>query len=229
MTYKEMLANIIDATDNFKIVDGEYMVDNKADVTLAVDILSQKYLNVNGKNLDYKNNQPDGVNYLITYSDPIEEINEDLQMNKETEYVIKPTYRSNGVTKEDVEKYAELLGLDYDTALRRWRMIQAPESNYERVLDRLEPIEEDINTNKYWVQLFYNWKKDPDTTKYFDNIEDARAYANKKAEESAYLSKVYLGETDEDGMWIIDSMTLLDGQERFSEAIEKHDELNPKL
>ena len=144
MTFDELALDLIKSTDKFTESSGEYRVASKADIQNAETILKAYYENVEQKKLDYANNDAEGIDYLIRFDTPLYnfDLEESIKMNEE--YVIKPTYRTKGVTREEVEKYAELLGLDYETALRRWKRIQAPESNYERVLDRLEPVDEAI-------------------------------------------------------------------------------------
>ena len=144
MTFDELALDLINKTNGFTELNGAYKVVSKADVQNAETILRTYYQNVDKKKLDYTNNDAEGIDYVIRFDTPLYnfDLEESIKMNED--YVIKPTYRTKGVTREDVEKYAELLGLDYETALRRWKRIQAPESNYERVLDRLEPVDEAI-------------------------------------------------------------------------------------
>ena len=171
MTFDELALDLINKTNGFTELNGAYKVVSKADVQNAETILRTYYQNVDKKKLDYTNNDAEGIDYMIRFDTPLYnfDLEESIKMNED--YVIKPTYRTKGVTREDVEKYAELLGLDYETALRRWKMIQAPESNYERVLDRLEPVDEAIE------------KHDTLNPKLWDENNELKPEVRKKIEE----------------------------------------------
>lgn len=70
MTFKELLDDLKEFTDEFTLDRGVYQVENKADVQNAVNILKHYYINVDGNNLDYNNNDVEGISYLIRYSRP---------------------------------------------------------------------------------------------------------------------------------------------------------------
>lgn len=171
MTFDELALDLINKTNGFTELNGAYKVVSKADVQNAETILKTYYQNVDKKKLDYTNNDAEGIDYVIRFDTPLYnfDLEESIKMNED--YVIKPTYRTKGVTREDVEKYAELLGLDYEAALRRWKRIQAPESNYERVLDRLEPVDEAIE------------KHDTLNPKLWDSNNELKPEVRKKIEE----------------------------------------------
>ena len=135
MTYKELFNDLKDVSENFTIAEGFYRVRDKSDVEVASSILKHYYLDVNEKNLDYQNNSPDGINYLIKFSKPIEDnrMNEDL------------------ITKRDLE--AARLILKYDTDPRHIKKAQDvikkyKEQNKENVDEAIE--KHDTLNPKLW-------------------------------------------------------------------------------
>ena len=135
MTYKELFNDLKDFSENFTMAAGVYRVVDKSDVEVASSILKHYYLDVNEKNLDYQNNSPDGINYLIRFSKPIEDnrMNEDL------------------ITKRDLE--AARLILKHDTDPRHIKKAQDvikkyKEQNKENVDEAIE--KHDTLNPKLW-------------------------------------------------------------------------------
>lgn len=53
------------------------------------------------------------------------------------DFAIQPTRYRKGVTKEEVNAYAQSHKIPYAVALRRLEYITGPQSNYDRVVDRM--------------------------------------------------------------------------------------------
>jgi hypothetical protein len=106
---------------------------------------------------------------------------EDVDELVDVEYAIKPTYRHKGVTKAEVEKRAKERNQSYEDALKFYQYLMAPETNYERVLDRLDSANESLSEEEQIPKL---WKV-TDTLgqtfavrngNYFYTEEDVRDY-----------------------------------------------------
>jgi len=82
MTFNEILDELKELTEDFTVDSGSYRVHDKGDVRKAVNILNKYYINVDPKHLDYKNNEADGIDYLIEYDTPSNEIGESMRVNE---------------------------------------------------------------------------------------------------------------------------------------------------
>lgn len=126
MTYKELFNDLKDFSENFTIAEGVYRVIDKSDVEVASSILKHYYLDVNEKNLDYQNNSPDGINYLIKFSKPIEDnrMNEDLITKRDLEaarLILKHDTDPRHIKKAQdvIKKYKEQNKKDVDEAIEK--------------------------------------------------------------------------------------------------------------
>ena len=126
MTYKELFNDLKDFSENFTISEGVYRVRDKSDVEVASSILKHYYLDVNEKNLDYQNNSPDGINYLIRFSKPIEDnrMNEDLITKRDLEaarLILKHDTDPRHIKKAQdvIKKYKEQNKKDVDEAIEK--------------------------------------------------------------------------------------------------------------
>ena len=126
MTYKELFNDLKDFSENFTISEGVYRVRDKSDVEVASSILKHYYLDVNEKNLDYQNNSPDGINYLIRFSKPIEDnrMNEDLITKRDLEaarLILKHDTDPRHIKKAQdvIKKYKEQNKEDVDEAIEK--------------------------------------------------------------------------------------------------------------
>lgn len=82
MTFNEILDELKELTEDFTVDSGSYRVQDKGDVRKAVNILNKYYINVDSKHLDYKNNEAEGIDYLIEYDTPSNEIGESMKVNE---------------------------------------------------------------------------------------------------------------------------------------------------
>jgi len=119
MTYREILLDLDNITDNFSIEHGAYKVSDKSDVQNAINILSNYYTDVDGKNLDYRNKEADGTDYVIIFSNPV--LKERLMKEsadskfvsssdiKAAKYIIKHSENPKEVelAQETIRKYKE--------------------------------------------------------------------------------------------------------------------------
>jgi len=126
MTYKELFNDLKDFSENFTLSEGVYRVVDKSDVEVASSILKHYYLDVNEKNLDYQNNSPDGINYLIRFSKPIEDnrMNEDLITKRDLEaarLILKHDTDPRHIKKAQdvIKKYKEQNKADVDEAIEK--------------------------------------------------------------------------------------------------------------
>ena len=126
MTYKELFNDLKDFSENFTMAAGVYRVVDKSDVEVASSILKHYYLDVNEKNLDYQNNSPDGINYLIRFSKPIEDnrMNEDLITKRDLEaarLILKHDTDPRHIKKAQdvIKKYKEQNKEDVDEAIEK--------------------------------------------------------------------------------------------------------------
>lgn len=74
MTYKDVFIELSDITDKFTLDYGQYRAADRSDIQLAANILNNYYDDVENKSLDYINNDADGVDYVIRFSNPISKI-----------------------------------------------------------------------------------------------------------------------------------------------------------
>lgn len=126
MTYKELFNDLKDFSENFTMAAGVYRVVDKSDVEVASSILKHYYLDVNEKNLDYQNNSPDGINYLIRFSKPIEDnrMNEDLITKRDLEaarLILKHDTDPRNIKKAQdvIKKYKEQNKENVDEAIEK--------------------------------------------------------------------------------------------------------------
>ena len=74
MNYKEIYNDIKEKTNNFKDLEGAYIVSSRIDLKSALDILGKLYKNVKKLGLNYNDDNTNGLNYEIVFSEPIQQI-----------------------------------------------------------------------------------------------------------------------------------------------------------
>lgn len=159
MTYKELFNDLKDFSENFTMAAGVYRVVDKSDVEVASSILKHYYLDVDEKNLDYQNNSPDGINYLIRFSKPIEDnrMNEDLITKRDLEaarLILKHDTDPRHIKKAQdvIKKYKEQSKENVDEAIEKHDTLNPKlwDENNElkpEVRDKIEEIVQKFDDN----------------------------------------------------------------------------------
>lgn len=103
MTFDELALDLINSTDKFTELSGEYRVANKADIHNAETILKAYYKNVEQRKLDYANNDAEGIDYLIKFDTPLYnfDLEESIKMNEEYEKRDKNMNVEEAIEKHD--------------------------------------------------------------------------------------------------------------------------------